>query len=87
MGIRFERRQCEETHLNLAHRSFCRLGLGGRVPNHPTLSKNKHGRFCESDALRRLFESMVQRCISEGLVSPDGLAVDASLLTAPLRQR
>src|ERR1700722_7552710 len=57
MGIRFERRQCEETHLNLAHRSFCRLGLGGRVPNHPTLSKNKHGRFflrerCVASAVR-----------------------------------
>jgi Transposase domain (DUF772) len=27
MGIRSERRLCEEVHLNLAHRWFCRLGL------------------------------------------------------------
>jgi hypothetical protein len=29
-GIRSERRLCEEVHLNLAYRWFCRLGLGGR---------------------------------------------------------
>jgi transposase len=29
MGIRSERRLCEETHLNLAYRWFCRLGLDG----------------------------------------------------------
>src|SRR6202021_3407913 len=68
--------------LNLAYRWFCRLGLDGRVPDHSTFSKNRHGRFRESDALRRLFESVVQRCIAEGLVSADGFAVDASLIAA-----
>jgi transposase len=29
-GIRSERRLCEEVHLNLAYRWFCRLGLAGR---------------------------------------------------------
>src|ERR1700745_143785 len=28
-GIRSERRWCEEVHLNLAYRWFCRLGLDG----------------------------------------------------------
>src|SRR6201986_3112773 len=82
MGIRSERRLCEEIHLNLAYRWFCRLGLDGRVPDHSTFSRNRHGRFRESDALRRLFESVVQRCIAEGLVSADGFAVDASLIAA-----
>src|ERR1700727_2528245 len=82
MGIRSERRLGEETPLNLADRWFCRLGLDGRVPDHSTFSKNRHGRFRESDALRRLFESVVQRCIAEGLVSADGFAVDASLIAA-----
>jgi transposase len=31
-GIRSERRLCEEVHLNLAYRWFCRLGLEGDVP-------------------------------------------------------
>ncbi|SCZ64760.1 transposase, partial [Thiohalomonas denitrificans] len=39
-GIRSERRLCEEVHLNLAYRWFCRLGLEGEVPNHSTFSKN-----------------------------------------------
>jgi transposase len=30
-GIRSERRLCEEVHLNLAYRWFCRLGLDGSV--------------------------------------------------------
>jgi transposase len=77
-GIRSERRLCEDVHLNLAYRWFCRHGLDGRVPNHSTFSKNRRGRFRESDTLRRLFESVVQRCIAEGLVSADGFAADAN---------
>jgi transposase len=30
-GIRLERRLCDEVHLNLAYRWFCRLGLDGDV--------------------------------------------------------
>jgi transposase len=82
MGIRSERRLCEEAHLNLAYRRFCRLGLDGKVPDHWTFSKNRHGRFRESDALRHLFESVVQRCMAEGLVGAAGFAVDVSLVAA-----
>jgi transposase len=44
LGIRSERRLCEEVHLNLAYRWFCRLGVEGKVPDHSTFSKNHHGR-------------------------------------------
>ena len=81
-GIRSERRLCEEVHLNLAYRWFCRLGLQGGVPDHSTFSKNRHGRFHDCDLLRKLFETTVQRCISEGLVGGDGFAADASLIKA-----
>jgi transposase len=81
-GIRSERRLCEEAHLNLAYRWFCRLGLEGDVPDHSTFSKNRHGRFRESDLLRELFETTVRRCIEEGLVGGEGFAVDASLIKA-----
>ena len=66
-GIRSERRLCEEVHLNLAYRWFCRLDLSDPVPDHSTFSKNRHGRFRDSDLFRHLFESVVARCISEGL--------------------
>jgi transposase len=81
-GIRSERRLCEEVHLNLAYRWFCRLGLDGQVPDHSTFSKNRHGRFRESDLLRRVFETVLRRCIREGLVGGEGFAVDASLIKA-----
>jgi transposase len=81
-GIRSERRLCEEVHLNLAYRWLCRLGLDGDVPDHSTFSKNRHGRFRDSDLLRRLFEAVLRRCIDEGLVGGENLAVDASLIKA-----
>jgi transposase len=87
MGIRSERRLCEEVHLNLAYRWFCRLGLEGDVPDHSTLSKNRHGRFRDSDLLRQLFEMTVARCIAEGLVGGEGFAVDASLIRADVQRQ
>src|SRR5574340_1822742 len=81
-GIRSERRLCEEVHLNLAYRWFCRLGLDGAVPDHSTFSKNRHGRFRESDLFRRVFETVLRRCIEERLVGGEGFAVDASLIKA-----
>ena len=82
MGIRSERRLCEEVHLNLAYRWFCRLGLDGAVPDHSTFSKNRHGRFRDSNLLRELFEMTVSRFMAEGLVGGEGFAVDASLIRA-----
>jgi transposase len=86
-GIRSERRLCEEVHLNLAYRWFCRLGLDGSVPDHSTFSKNRHGRFRESDVLRCLFETVVRRCMDEGLVGGEGFAVDASLIKADVNRQ
>jgi transposase len=51
-------RLCGEVHLNLAYRWFGRLGLDGDVPDHSTFSKNRHGRFRESDLLRKLFDTI-----------------------------
>ena len=70
----------------LAYRRFCRLGLDGDVPDHSTFSKNQHGRFRDSDLLRRLFETTVARCMDEGLVGGEGFAVDASLIRADVGQ-
>src|SRR5262249_14788684 len=91
-GVRSERRVCEEVrwgggfweeaHLNLAYGCFARPGPAGNVPAPPPFSKNRHGRFRESNLLRHLFETVVRRCIEEGLVGGEGFAVDASLIKA-----
>lgn len=82
MGIRSERRLCEEVHVNLAYRWFCRLDLGDPVPDQSTFSKNRHGRFRECDLFRELFENVVARCIKAGLVGGEIFATDASIIRA-----
>jgi transposase len=62
------------------------LGLDGSVPDHSTFSKNRHGRFRESDLFRQLFEIVLQRCIDAGLVGGDGFAVDASIIVADVHR-
>jgi len=74
-GIRSERGLCSEVHLNLAYRWFCRLGLDGVVPDHSTFSKNRYGRFRESDIYR-----VLSRMSSENAEVQDWWAVRVSLL-------
>jgi IS5 family transposase len=81
-GIRSERRLCEEVGMNLAYRWFCRLGLKDKVPDHSSFSKNRHGRFRDHDAFRHLFDTVLQRCMVEGLVQGEGFATDASMIAA-----
>ena len=81
-SIRSERRLCDEVGMNLAYRWFCRLGIEDRVPDHSTFSVNRHGRFRDSDVLRRVFETVVRRCMAAGLVGGEGFAVDASVIEA-----
>jgi transposase len=86
-GIRSERRLCEEVGTNLAYRWFCRLGLKDKVPDHSSFSKNRHGRFRDSDAFRELFDSVLRRCIMEGLVRGEGFATDASIIKADAQRQ
>ena len=73
-----ERRLCEEVHLNLAHRWFCRLGLDGDVPDRQStrLQEQTMGASCERP-LRSLLETVVTRA-GRGIVEAQLLAVDAS---------
>jgi Transposase domain (DUF772) len=40
----------EQVNLKLAYRWICRLGLEGKVPDRSAFSKNRQGRFRDSDA-------------------------------------
>jgi hypothetical protein len=58
------------------------------VPDHSTFSKNRHGRFRESDLLRQLFETVMARCMAEGLVGCEAFIIDGSIIVADAhRQR
>src|SRR5262247_1200611 len=76
-GITSERCLLEEVRMHLAYRWFSRLGFEQEIPDHSTFSKNRHGRFRQSDVFRKVFEEIVQRCLEAGLVEGRNLAVDA----------
>ena len=42
----------------------------------------ERGRFRDSDLFRKVFEDVVARCITEGLVGGERFAADASLIHA-----
>ena len=61
---------------------FAQLGIEDRIPDHSVFSRARHERFRQSDALRRIFESVVAKCIAAGLVGGEGFSIDASLIRA-----
>jgi hypothetical protein len=47
-----------------------------KVPDHSTFSLNRDGRFRDSDVLRHVFETVVRRCMDEGLVGDEWKIAD-----------
>jgi transposase len=86
-AIRSERRLCSEVQVNLAYRWFCQLGIEDRIPDHSVFCRARHERFRESDALRRVFEGVVAKCIATGLVGGEGFSIDASLIKADVDKK
>src|ERR1700740_115159 len=86
-AIRSERRLCSEVQVNLAYRWFCQLGIEDRIPDHSVFCRARHERFRESDALRRVFEGVVAKCIAAGLVGGEGFSIDASLIRADVDKK
>jgi transposase len=81
-GITSERKLVEELRMHLAWRWFTGLGFDDEIPNHSTFSKNRHGRFLESNLFEQLFEEIVAKCMEAGLVRGDHLSVDGSFIQA-----
>ena len=88
-GIRSERRLCEEVHLNLAYRWFCRLGLEDRgAGSLDVLQEPPWPLPGQRYVALRVREGRCERCMTEGLVGGEGFAIDASLVQADAnRQR
>ena len=55
-GVTSERKLVEELRMHLAWRWFTGLGFDQEIPHHSTFSKNRHGRFQESNLFQELFE-------------------------------
>ncbi len=81
-GVTSERKLVEELRMHLAWRWFTGLGFDQEIPHHSTFSKNRHGRFQESNLFQEIFEEIVARCVEAGLVKGEHMSVDGSFIQA-----
>ena len=81
-GIRSERRLCEEVHLNLAYRWFCRLGLDGAGARPLDLLQEPTWPLPRERPVPPRVRDGSAPLHREGLVGGEGFAVDASLIKA-----
>jgi len=85
-GIRLERRLCEEVHLNLAYRWFCRLDLSDPCPNGPAprLARRTAGRSRSMASTWKVTRSSRTSCCSATLL--DGQSARALRLAIRYRR-
>lgn len=81
-GIRSERRLMEEIQVNIAYRWFLGLSLEDEIPDHSTISKNRNGRFKDSDVFQKIFDNIVQQAIKRDLVGGKVIFTDSTHLKA-----
>lgn len=78
----------QEVKLNLAYRWFLGLDLAETVPDHSTISQNRRRRFKNSPLFQEIFDTIVSRCVAEGLVTGEVIVTDSTHIRASAsRQR
>lgn len=87
-GIPSERKLEQEVKLNLAYRWFLGLDLAEPVPDHSTISQNRRRRFRNSPLFQEIFDTIISRCVDEGLVTGEVIVSDSTHIKASAsRQR
>jgi transposase len=81
-GIRSERQLEQEIGGNVYYRWFLGLGLKDKVPDHSTISYNRHGRFEGTNIFQEIFDEIVQQAIRHKLVAGKVLFSDSTHLKA-----
>lgn len=81
-GITSERKLEQEVKMNLAYRWFLGLDLTDSVPDHSTISQNRRRRFKKSLLFQSIFDTIVSRCVTEGLVTGEVIVVDSTHIKA-----
>ena len=80
-GIRSERMLCEQLGYNMLFRWFVGLGIEDAAWDHSTYSQNRD-RLIEHDAIRSLFERVMQQAQDAKLLSDEHFSVDGTLIRA-----
>ena len=79
-GIRSDRQLCEEVHLNIAYRWFCRLNLEDEVPDHSSLTRIRD-RFGVK-VYKAIFERIISELREKGFIKAKKVIIDASIIEA-----
>jgi transposase len=79
-GIASDRQLCEEIHLNIAYRWFCRLNLEDKVPDHSSLTRIRD-RF-GVETYQAIFERLIKQWQQSGMIKGQRMISDANLFEA-----
>jgi transposase len=81
-GIRSERQLELEVKTNIAYRWFLGLKLTDPVPDHSTISYNRHKRFQETEIFQEIFDEIVFQAIKLKMVAGRVLFTDSTHIKA-----
>lgn len=85
-GIRSERLLCEQLGYNMLYRWFVGLGMEEAAWDHSTYTQNRD-RLIEHQAVRALFEQVMQQAADAQLLSDEHFSVDGTLIRAWASQK
>lgn len=86
-GVRSERQLMREIAVNVAYHWFVGLRLTDKVPDHSTLSRNRHLRFAGTDIEQTIFDAIVTQAIEHGLIGGRVFYTDSTHLKASANKR
>lgn len=86
-GIRSERQLELEIKTNIAYRWFLGLKLTDPVPDHSTISFNRHKRFQKSEIFQEIFDEIVVLAIKQRMVAGRVLFTDSTHIKANANKR
>jgi IS5 family transposase len=81
-GIKSERQLEMEIKTNMAYRWFLGLNLTDPVPDHSTISFNRHKRFKDTDIFQKIFDEIVHMAITHKMVGGRVLFTDSTHIKA-----
>lgn len=81
-GIRSERQLELEVNGNVYYRWFLGLGITDKVPDHVTISWNRHGRFKGTNIFQEIFDEIVRQAMRHNMVEGKVLFTDSTHLKA-----
>ena len=86
-GIRSERQLELEVKTNVAYRWFLGFNLTDSVPDHSTISFNRHKRFADTNVFQEVFDEIVRQAMKHRMVAGRVLFSDSTHIKANANKR